>query len=132
MKGFSVCRLIGIKSVALCRLTYFGNLFPLLFCFEEGMVIGITLCFFSVDLDDLCSQINSINILIYGKMAEDCAKVIHHGVKYMFLFYFRNCFPQMYVDFLSCLCIAITKIRNIQSVQIYKYELEKNEKYLLM
>ncbi|KAF1574243.1 Protection of telomeres protein 1, partial [Eudyptes moseleyi] len=31
------------------------------------------------DLDDLCSQINSINILIYGKMAEDCAKVIHHG-----------------------------------------------------
>ncbi|KAM6286306.1 protection of telomeres protein 1 isoform 2-T3 [Spheniscus humboldti] len=31
------------------------------------------------DLDDLCSQINSINILIYGKMAEDCAKVLHHG-----------------------------------------------------
>ncbi|NWX12211.1 POTE1 protein, partial [Aegotheles bennettii] len=31
------------------------------------------------DLDDLCSRINSINILIYGKMAEDCAKVIRHG-----------------------------------------------------
>ncbi|XP_076185813.1 protection of telomeres protein 1 isoform X1 [Aptenodytes patagonicus] len=31
------------------------------------------------DLDNSCSQINSINILIYGKMAEDCAKVIQHG-----------------------------------------------------
>ncbi|XP_050179610.1 protection of telomeres protein 1 [Myiozetetes cayanensis] len=30
-------------------------------------------------LDDLCSRMNSINILIYGKMAEDCAKVIRHG-----------------------------------------------------
>ncbi|NWT02551.1 POTE1 protein, partial [Mionectes macconnelli] len=30
-------------------------------------------------LDDLCSRINSINILIYGKMAKDCAKIIHHG-----------------------------------------------------
>ncbi|XP_017673672.1 PREDICTED: protection of telomeres protein 1 isoform X2 [Lepidothrix coronata] len=30
-------------------------------------------------LDDSCSRINSINILIYGKMAEDCAKVIRHG-----------------------------------------------------
>ncbi|NWS63550.1 POTE1 protein, partial [Chunga burmeisteri] len=31
------------------------------------------------DLDNSCSRINSINILIYGKMAEDCAKVIRHG-----------------------------------------------------
>ncbi|XP_009072587.1 PREDICTED: protection of telomeres protein 1 [Acanthisitta chloris] len=31
------------------------------------------------DLDNLCSRINSINILIYGKMAEDCAKVMRHG-----------------------------------------------------
>ncbi|KAM6290953.1 protection of telomeres protein 1 [Porphyrio hochstetteri] len=31
------------------------------------------------DLDNLCSQINSINILIYGKMAQDCAKVIRNG-----------------------------------------------------
>ncbi|XP_075567036.1 protection of telomeres protein 1 isoform X1 [Pelecanus crispus] len=31
------------------------------------------------DLDNVYSRINSINILIYGKMAEDCAKVIHHG-----------------------------------------------------
>ncbi|KFP43722.1 Protection of telomeres protein 1, partial [Chlamydotis macqueenii] len=31
------------------------------------------------DLDNLCSRIKSINILIYGKMAEDCAKVIRHG-----------------------------------------------------
>ncbi|NXL63596.1 POTE1 protein, partial [Chordeiles acutipennis] len=31
------------------------------------------------DLDNSCSRINSINILIYGKMAEDCAKVIHNG-----------------------------------------------------
>ncbi|NWR31369.1 POTE1 protein, partial [Tachuris rubrigastra] len=30
-------------------------------------------------LDDLCSRINSINILIYGKMAEDCAKILRHG-----------------------------------------------------
>ncbi|OPJ85918.1 protection of telomeres protein 1 [Patagioenas fasciata monilis] len=37
--------------------------------------------FFKVVLQDLhnLSQINSINILIYGKMAEDCAKVIHNG-----------------------------------------------------
>ncbi|XP_010158943.1 PREDICTED: protection of telomeres protein 1-like, partial [Eurypyga helias] len=31
------------------------------------------------DLENSCSQINSINVLIYGKMAEDCAKVICHG-----------------------------------------------------
>ncbi|KAM6419066.1 protection of telomeres protein 1 isoform 1-T2 [Pluvialis apricaria] len=31
------------------------------------------------DLDNSCSRINSINILIYGKMAEDCANVIRHG-----------------------------------------------------
>ncbi|XP_075284237.1 protection of telomeres protein 1 isoform X4 [Opisthocomus hoazin] len=31
------------------------------------------------DLDNWCSRINSINILIYGKMAQDCAKVIRHG-----------------------------------------------------
>ncbi|XP_008944631.1 PREDICTED: protection of telomeres protein 1 [Merops nubicus] len=31
------------------------------------------------DLNDLCSRINSINILIYGKMAEDCARVIRPG-----------------------------------------------------
>ncbi|XP_005039323.1 PREDICTED: protection of telomeres protein 1 isoform X1 [Ficedula albicollis] len=31
------------------------------------------------DSDNLSSQINSINVLIYGKMAEDCAKIIHHG-----------------------------------------------------
>ncbi|XP_063252856.1 protection of telomeres protein 1 [Prinia subflava] len=31
------------------------------------------------DSDNLSSQINSINVLIYGKMAEDCAKLIHHG-----------------------------------------------------
>ncbi|XP_056337759.1 protection of telomeres protein 1 isoform X2 [Oenanthe melanoleuca] len=31
------------------------------------------------DLDNLSSQINSINVLIYGKMAEDCAKIIRHG-----------------------------------------------------
>ncbi|KAM6146508.1 protection of telomeres protein 1 isoform 2-T2 [Phoenicopterus ruber ruber] len=31
------------------------------------------------DSDSSCSRINSINILIYGKMAEDCAKVIRHG-----------------------------------------------------
>lgn len=31
------------------------------------------------DLDNSCSRIHSINILIYGKMAEDCAKVIRHG-----------------------------------------------------
>ncbi|XP_074881074.1 protection of telomeres protein 1 [Buteo buteo] len=30
-------------------------------------------------LDNLCSRTNSINILIHGKMAEDCAKVIRHG-----------------------------------------------------
>ncbi|NXE28114.1 POTE1 protein, partial [Ardeotis kori] len=37
------------------------------------------ICSFSIDLDNLYSRINSINILIYGKMAEDCAKVIRHG-----------------------------------------------------
>ncbi|XP_055663924.1 protection of telomeres protein 1 isoform X1 [Falco peregrinus] len=31
------------------------------------------------DLNNLCSRINSINILIYGKMAVDCAKMIHSG-----------------------------------------------------
>lgn len=31
------------------------------------------------DSDNLCSQISSINVLIYGKMAEDCAKIIRHG-----------------------------------------------------
>ncbi|NXS02566.1 POTE1 protein, partial [Oxylabes madagascariensis] len=31
------------------------------------------------DSDNLSSQINSINVLIYGKMAEDCAKIICHG-----------------------------------------------------
>uniref|UniRef100_A0A8C3JEA2 Protection of telomeres protein 1 n=2 Tax=Scolopacidae TaxID=8917 RepID=A0A8C3JEA2_9CHAR len=31
------------------------------------------------DLDKWCSRSNSINVLIYGKMAEDCAKVICHG-----------------------------------------------------
>lgn len=31
------------------------------------------------DMDNSCSRINSINILIYGKMAEDCAQVICHG-----------------------------------------------------
>ncbi|XP_027738504.1 protection of telomeres protein 1 isoform X3 [Empidonax traillii] len=30
-------------------------------------------------MDDLCSRMNSINVLIYGKMAEDCAKIIRHG-----------------------------------------------------
>ncbi|XP_065492806.1 protection of telomeres protein 1 isoform X1 [Caloenas nicobarica] len=37
--------------------------------------------FFKVVLQDLdnLSRINSINILIYGKMAENCAKVIHNG-----------------------------------------------------
>ncbi|NWX32544.1 POTE1 protein, partial [Notiomystis cincta] len=32
------------------------------------------------DSDSLCSQINSINVFIYGKMAEDCAKIIRRGV----------------------------------------------------
>ncbi|KAL9853722.1 LOW QUALITY PROTEIN: protection of telomeres protein 1 [Geothlypis trichas] len=31
------------------------------------------------DSDNLCSQINSINVFMYGKMAEDCAKIIRHG-----------------------------------------------------
>ncbi|XP_031962212.1 protection of telomeres protein 1 isoform X2 [Corvus kubaryi] len=31
------------------------------------------------DSDNLFSQINSINVLIYGKMAEDCAKIIRRG-----------------------------------------------------
>ncbi|XP_014733232.1 PREDICTED: protection of telomeres protein 1 isoform X3 [Sturnus vulgaris] len=31
------------------------------------------------DSDNLSSQINSINVFIYGKMAEDCAKIIRHG-----------------------------------------------------
>ncbi|XP_056196565.1 protection of telomeres protein 1 isoform X2 [Falco biarmicus] len=31
------------------------------------------------DLNNLCSRINSINILIYGKMAVDCVKMIHSG-----------------------------------------------------
>uniref|UniRef100_A0A8B9FG71 Protection of telomeres protein 1 n=1 Tax=Amazona collaria TaxID=241587 RepID=A0A8B9FG71_9PSIT len=31
------------------------------------------------DMDNSCSRINSVNILIYGKMAEDCAQVVHHG-----------------------------------------------------
>lgn len=31
------------------------------------------------DSDNLGSQINSINVLIYGKMAEDCAKILHQG-----------------------------------------------------
>ncbi|XP_069706831.1 protection of telomeres protein 1 [Phaenicophaeus curvirostris] len=31
------------------------------------------------DMDDCISRINSVNILIYGKMAEDCAKVTRHG-----------------------------------------------------
>ncbi|XP_010219999.1 PREDICTED: LOW QUALITY PROTEIN: protection of telomeres protein 1 [Tinamus guttatus] len=31
------------------------------------------------DSNDFCSRINSINILIHGKMAEDCAKVIRPG-----------------------------------------------------
>ncbi|XP_005146151.2 protection of telomeres protein 1 [Melopsittacus undulatus] len=31
------------------------------------------------DMDSSCSWINSINILIYGKMAEDCAQVVLHG-----------------------------------------------------
>ncbi|KAM6383373.1 protection of telomeres protein 1 isoform 2-T6 [Alca torda] len=44
--------------------------------------LGDGTAFFKVvlqDLDKWCSRINSINILIYGKMAEDCAKVIRHG-----------------------------------------------------
>lgn len=44
-------------------------------------MIGMTFIFFPLDPDSLSSQINSINVLIYGKMAEDCAKIIHHGVK---------------------------------------------------
>ncbi|XP_039918416.1 protection of telomeres protein 1 isoform X2 [Hirundo rustica] len=31
------------------------------------------------DSDNLSSQINSIHVFIYGKMAEDCAKMIRHG-----------------------------------------------------
>ncbi|NWR14846.1 POTE1 protein, partial [Emberiza fucata] len=31
------------------------------------------------DSDNSCSQINRITVFIYGKMAEDCAKIIHHG-----------------------------------------------------
>ncbi|NWT68647.1 POTE1 protein, partial [Prunella himalayana] len=31
------------------------------------------------DSEHLCSQINGINVLIYGKMAQDCAKTIRHG-----------------------------------------------------
>ncbi|NXG21180.1 POTE1 protein, partial [Grallaria varia] len=31
------------------------------------------------DLDNLCSRMNSINVLIHGKMALDCAKIIRHG-----------------------------------------------------
>ncbi|XP_010134092.1 PREDICTED: protection of telomeres protein 1 isoform X2 [Buceros rhinoceros silvestris] len=31
------------------------------------------------DLNNLCSRVNSINILIYGKMAEDCAKILRQG-----------------------------------------------------
>ncbi|XP_063998444.1 protection of telomeres protein 1 isoform X6 [Pogoniulus pusillus] len=31
------------------------------------------------DTGNLYSQINSINVLIYGKMAEDCSKILHHG-----------------------------------------------------
>ncbi|XP_063998440.1 protection of telomeres protein 1 isoform X3 [Pogoniulus pusillus] len=32
------------------------------------------------DTGNLYSQINSINVLIYGKMAEDCSKILHHGI----------------------------------------------------
>lgn len=70
------------------------------------------------DSDNLCSQINSVNVLIYGKMAEDCAKIIRHGVKKSTRTYiriyscFRNCFSHMYVDFFSCLSVPIPKIRN--------------------
>ncbi|NXR34318.1 POTE1 protein, partial [Zosterops hypoxanthus] len=31
------------------------------------------------DSDNLSSKINSINVLIYGKMAEDCARITRHG-----------------------------------------------------
>lgn len=51
-------------------------------CFKEGMIIGYIIFF----LDDTCSRINSLNVLIYGKMAEDCAKLIRNGVKYIHFF----------------------------------------------
>ncbi|XP_052523726.1 protection of telomeres protein 1 isoform X1 [Tympanuchus pallidicinctus] len=36
--------------------------------------------FFKIVLqDDTCSRINSLNVLIYGKMAEDCAKLTRNG-----------------------------------------------------
>ncbi|XP_009898516.1 protection of telomeres protein 1 [Dryobates pubescens] len=38
--------------------------------------------FFKIVLQDLsnsCTRINSINVLMYGKMAEDCSKVLSHG-----------------------------------------------------
>ncbi|XP_054255498.1 protection of telomeres protein 1 [Indicator indicator] len=41
--------------------------------------------FFKVVLQDLsnsCSRINSINVLMYGKMAEDCSKVLHREVTF--------------------------------------------------
>ncbi|XP_063179377.1 protection of telomeres protein 1 isoform X1 [Chroicocephalus ridibundus] len=44
--------------------------------------LGDGTAFFKVvlqDLDKWCSRINSINILIYGKMAEDCANIIRNG-----------------------------------------------------
>ncbi|NXU51075.1 POTE1 protein, partial [Turnix velox] len=44
--------------------------------------LGDGTAFFKVvlqDLDNWSSRINSINILIHGKMAEDCAKVMHQG-----------------------------------------------------
>lgn len=56
------------------------------------MVIGIASAFFPLGLDNLCSRTNSINILIHGKMAEDCAKVIRHGVKYIYIFLFQELF----------------------------------------
>ncbi|NXF98085.1 POTE1 protein, partial [Eubucco bourcierii] len=31
------------------------------------------------DMSNLSSPINSINVLIYGKMAEDCSRTLHHG-----------------------------------------------------
>ncbi|KAM9293115.1 protection of telomeres protein 1 isoform 2-T2 [Morus bassanus] len=59
-------------------------------CFQGIVILSYPLTklgdgtnFFKVvlqDLDNSFSRINSINILIYGKMAEDCANVIHYGI----------------------------------------------------
>lgn len=43
--------------------------------------------FFSVEQENSNSEINTINVLFFGKLAKDCAKVFYEGVKYFHIYF---------------------------------------------